>query len=97
MYIHMGNHQAFVRYEECTWPDLHMQWVVYCPGCTHMARSVCGSFQVAHDVALEHRIEEESWLPPDAMSHGPVRLWGPSSDAAGYRPDRRASVPPEKP
>lgn len=96
LYIHGGNHQAFVRYELCTWPDRYMQWVVYCPGCEHMARSVHTSYAVAYDVALEHRIDEESWLPPEALSHGPRRLWGPAADAASKRDGRHAAGQPEQ-
>lgn len=79
MYIVPDNHQAFVRYELCHWPDTHHQWVVYCPGCEHMARAAVSSWQTAYEIALDHRGDEGAWMPRDAIVWGPLAKWGPSS------------------
>lgn len=96
IYVHGEEHQAFVRYELSTWPDTHDSWVVYCPACRHMAIAISTSYQHAYDMAIEHRLESDSWLPPDALAHGPVRLWGPSAGAALKRSDGHPIGPPEE-
>jgi hypothetical protein len=78
LYLDSGNHQAFVRYELSTWPDTHHSWMVYCPGCEHMLRSVCGEYKTAYEIALDHRLEEEAWTPTEASPWGPVAKWGPA-------------------
>lgn len=78
MYFHPGNHQAFVRYELVYWPDKHHQWVVYCPGCEQMARAGCEDYQTAYEIALEHRGEEDAWMPKEAVLWGPRSKWGPA-------------------
>jgi hypothetical protein len=78
MYIDGGNHQAFIRYELSTWPDTHHIWMVYCPGCAQMARSACETYQTAYEIALEHRVDEEAWIPAKTAVWGPVAKWGPA-------------------
>lgn len=78
LYIHGGNHQAFVRYELSTWPDTHHQWMIYCPGCEQMLRGVVGDYQTAYECAIEHRIEEDAWTPSEAPLWGPLAKWGPA-------------------
>jgi len=77
VFIEPTNHQAFVRLEQCSWPDAHVQWTVYCPACPDMALACVGSYEVAHDIAVGHRLDEDAWTPTGELVMGPVAKWGP--------------------
>lgn len=76
LFIEMMNHQAFFRYEPNTWPGVGYFWVVYCPGCEHMALAIKENAADAAEVALSHRIDYDAWIPPEEIPHGPVAKWG---------------------
>lgn len=71
-----ADHQAFVRYVGLPWPMVGTAYGVVCPGCPDMTLTLWADYEAARHVALQHRLDEDAWIPAMDLPFGPRELWG---------------------
>lgn len=71
-----SEHQAFVRFVGLPWPMVGTAYGVVCPGCPDLTSALWADYESALQVALEHRVAEDAWIPAGEMPWGPRAKWG---------------------
>jgi hypothetical protein len=74
-----SDHQAFVRFVGLPWPMVGMAYGVVCCGCPDLTSALWADYESARRVALEHRVDEEAWIPREDLPMGPRAKWGPGA------------------
>lgn len=74
------DHQAFVRVVTLPWPMVGVGYGVVCPGCPEDTGAIYESYDAAWHVALNHRLDEQAWIPADEVPWGPRAKWGALGD-----------------